>query len=479
MDFAHLEALRRTHPAWRLLAADQAPLVAGFLYRAFVEPNVRSVPQHDLALRLDDYLHRVREELGDEAAFPRLALQYLEIWASGEHAWLRKYYAPGNDEPWFDITPATEKAIVWLAELEQRQFVGTESRLNTVFDLLRQIVHGTELNTEVRLAELMKQRAALDAEIESVRQGRVEIMDATQVKDRFQQMAATARGLLTDFREVEQNFRDLDRAVRERIATWEGGKGELLGEIFGERDAISESDQGRSFRAFWDLLMSPARQEELSELLERVFELEPVQGLEPDRRLLRVHYDWLEAGEVAQRTVARVSEQFRRYLDDQAWLENRRIVQLIRGIEQHALALRDDAPADPVTELEASAPSVQLMLERPLFKRAEPPRLSSDGVVEGEADFAADALFEQVYVDKARLASHIRKALATRSQVSLAELLDERPLEQGLAELVAYLGLAADDQRALIDDSRPQTVVWDDPDRGQRRATLPLVVFTR
>src|SRR5204863_806048 len=112
------------------------------------------------------------------------------------------------------------------------------------------------------------------------------LLDATQVKDRFQQMAFTARSLLSDFREVEQNFRRLDRTIRERIATWEGGKGTLLEEIFSQRDAIASSDQGKSFRAFWDFLMSPARQEEFSELLRVVFALEDVKQLSPDRRLM-------------------------------------------------------------------------------------------------------------------------------------------------------------------------------------------------
>ncbi len=73
----------------------------------------------------------------------------------------------------------------------------------------------------------------------------------------------------TDFREVEHNFRILDRRVRERIALWEGAKGALLAEIMGERDAIADSDQGKSFRAFWDFLMSQSRQEELSRLAGR------------------------------------------------------------------------------------------------------------------------------------------------------------------------------------------------------------------
>lgn len=478
MDHATLEALKRSHPAWRLLAAGHAPLVIGFLHASFLAQNVRTLAQQSLVAQLDDYLHRVRDQAGDDA-YPRSAAQYLDAWASDEHGWLRKYYPPDDDEPWFDITPATEKAIDWVASLGQRRFVGTESRLNTVFELLRQMAQGTELDPEARVAELERRRAEIDAEIERVRQGRIDVMDATQLKDRFQQMAATARGLLSDFREVEQNFRDLDRDIRERIATWEGGKGALLAEIFGTRDAISGSDQGKSFRAFWDLLMSPARQEELSGLLEKVFNLDAVRDLAPDRRLLRIHYDWLEAGEVAQRTIARVSEQLRRYLDDQAWLENRRIVQIIRHIEQHALAVRDEAPAGPFAAIDALAPDIDLPMERPLFTPPFKPRIAETRLVEGEKDVPADALLDQVYVDKARLESHVRRALQARSQISLAELVELYPLEQGLAELVAYLSVAVDDDKAVIDDARRQTLVWNDPARGQREATLPLVVFTR
>ena len=183
---------------------------------------------------------------------------------------------------------------------------------------------------------------------------------------------------------MEQNFRDLDRQVRERIATWGGGRSELLAEIFGERDAISDSDQGRSFRAFWEFLMSPARQEELSELLHKAFALAPVQSLEPDRRLLRVHYDWLEAGEMAQRTVARLSEQLRRYLDDQAWLENRRIMHLLRDIETRALAVREQPPNAELLGIDAPAPELTLPLDRPLYSPPLRPKIETLILLEGE-----------------------------------------------------------------------------------------------
>lgn len=477
MDYTYLETLRRKHPAWRLLLADHAPLVISFLYECYIAPNVRSLSEQDLATRLDDALFRLREVLGAEA-FPRSALQYLADWAGDERAWLRKYYPGNSDEPHYDLTPATERAIQWLAGLEQQAFIGAESRLRLVFDLLQQVVQGAETDPKARIRDLEQQRDTLDREIEEIRAGRMALMDETQLRERFLQMADTARGLLGDFRQLEQNFRDLDRQVRERITTWEGSKGEVLAEVLGERDAITDSDQGRSFRAFWDFLMSPAQQEQFTELLQRALALEPVAELRPDERLQRIHYDWLAAGEAAQRTIARLSEQLRRYLDDQAWLEDRRIMTLIREVEQHALGLRDETP-DVIMQINEPAPRVDLAMERPLFRPPVKPVVESEALIAGEEMVETDALFDQVYVDRDRLRGRIRQALQMRDQISLSDLLMTHPLEQGLAELVAYISLATEDGEATIQDSRQQVVEWIDDQEVRRRARVPLVIFTR
>ena len=76
MEYRTLEMLRRTHPAWRLLAAEHAPLVAGFLLFAFIRPNKRTLPRQELISQLDDYLHHARESAGEDA-YPRRADQYL------------------------------------------------------------------------------------------------------------------------------------------------------------------------------------------------------------------------------------------------------------------------------------------------------------------------------------------------------------------------------------------------------------------
>ncbi|OIP20819.1 MAG: DUF3375 domain-containing protein [Comamonadaceae bacterium CG_4_9_14_0_8_um_filter_60_18] len=477
LDYPTLDALRRQHPAWRLLVADHAPLIASFLQRVFVEPNVRVMAQSALVEALEDTLFGLREQLGEQT-FPKGASEYLNDWAAPERGWLRKFYPPASDEVHFDLTPATERALSWLGGLTDRAFVGTESRLLTLFDLLQQMKQGSETDPQARVAELHKRRDAIDDEIARVLSGDLPLLDDTALRERFMHFTSLARELLTDFREVEHNFRALDRSVRERIALWQGAKGALLQAILGERDAIADSDQGKSFKAFWDFLMSQQRQEELTSLLEQVMALPPVAELHPDPRLKRVHYDWLDAGEHAQATVALLSQQLRRFLDDQAWLENRRIMDLVRALEARALAVRAQPPAGDFMRIDELAPSITLPMERPLYNPPAKLVLDKLTLLAGDGDLDTSALFDQVRVDKALLSGLVRQMLQQRAQVTLSEVLSAHPLQQGLGELVAYLQLASESPQAVVDDTVLEVVQWRNAS-GTRQAHLPRVIFVR
>lgn len=478
LEYSSLDQLRRTHPAWRLLRSDHAPLVAAFLDRVFVTPNVRVIRQADLAEALEDELFALRRMYGAEL-FPKAASEYLNDWADNTKGWLRKFYPTGSDEPHFDLSSASEKAISWLTSLTQRSFVGTESRLLTLFELLRQMSEGSETDPQARMAELQRRRDEIDEEMERINEGDITLLDDTAIKDRFQQFLHLARDLLSDFREVEHNFRSLDRQVRERIALWDGAKGDLLEEIMGQRDTIADSDQGKSFRAFWDFLMSQRRQEELTRLLDEIMSLSPVAEMQPDPRLRRVHYDWLEAGEHTQRTVARLSQQLRRFLDDQAWLENRRIMDILHEIEGRALAMREEAPSGNFMELAEAGVSVNLPMERPLYTPPVKPYIADIELQVGEAEVDGAALFAQVVVDRAELSRNIRQALQERSQISLAELVTVHPLRQGLSELLCYLQLASARPDTAVDETTIEIIEWQLEDGSFRRARLPRILFVR
>ncbi|MEX2290455.1 MAG: DUF3375 domain-containing protein [Mycobacteriales bacterium] len=474
MDHETIEALRDRHPAWRLLRAQHAALVLSFLGRHFVDGNQGATPAIRLVEALEEHLDALNAGT-HEPRFPRTPEAYLEAWSGPESGWLRRFYPASSDEVHYDATPAFEKAYGWIAGLRVRAFVGTESRLNTVVDLLRQIVHGTESDPETRLALLHAQRAEIDRQIEETEAGNVAVLTDTAVRERYQQFAATARELLSDFRQVEENFRALDRGARERIAAWEGSKGELLAELVSSRADISSSDQGASFQAFYDFLLSEARQDELADLLASVQQLTPI---ETDRRLRTIHHDWSEAAERTQQTVRQVSEQLRRFLDDQVWLENRRVLELVRSIESAALACRD-APPDLGLDVGVPGIGIALAFERPLYDARPATRVESM-VDPGEQELIdVSTLFTQTFVDQARLADNIRTILPERTSTLLTDILDFYPVEHGVAEILGYLSLAEEDLAVTLDEAEEIVVDYRDPDGVGRRARLPRVTVSR
>lgn len=459
--------------------ADNAAMVASFLDRTFRENNVRQVSETDLILALDDYQRTLAERLEGDP-FPRTAAEYLTEWTSDSRGWLRKFYPQGSDTPHYDLTPEAEKALSWMEQLSGSGFLGTEGRLNLCFDLLRQVVHGTEENRELRMKALKKQKKEVEAEIERLKKGEFTGLTDRELRERFQQFRQTARDLLGDFRAVERNFMDLDRSIREEITLWDGEKSDLLRRILDRHDEITDSDEGMSFRAFWDFIMHPASRDELESLLDKAWNIRELGDLLEDRRLRRVHFDWIFAGEQTQRRVAQLSSQLRRYLDDKAFWENRRIMDLLRSIEHKAVGHAEEPPSDAAfMEISGSRCDITLPMDYPLFM--PPLAVSLDSVLPetGSEELDMSLLLDQAFVDRARLESNIDSCLADSAQVSLAAVLSRFPLEEGLSELVAYVQIASERPLSIIDETGRERVSWVDDNEVLREARVPLILFCR
>lgn len=479
MEYQEVDALRERHSAWRLLRAGNTSLILSFLGRYFVEENRGACSSSEVAAALDDHLYALNSEISTEDGEPRFPKEpraYLEDWAATDSGFLRRFYPPDDDEVHYEVTPAFEKAYAWVVSLKGRSFVGTESRLHTVVELLRQIVHGTEADPDVRLAELRRRRAELDAEIAGAEAGTVAVLDPTGVRDRYQQLSSIARELLSDFREVEENFRLLDRAARERIAAWDGSKGELLADLVGSRSEIAGSDQGRSFQAFYDFLLSESRQQELADLLAKVSELDTV---EADQRIRGIHHDWSEAADRTQRTIRAISEQLRRFLDDQVWLDNRRVLDLVRSVENVALELRGHPPGFGL-EVDQQGIDIALPFERPLYQPPAAVAVESE-ITQASEEVDAGLLFTQTFVDQTRLMENIRTVLPEGSAALLSDVVSMYPIELGAAEIVGYLALDNDTVTVELDDSEEMLLEYPDPADPDttKRARLPKATVRR
>jgi hypothetical protein len=119
-----------------------------------------------------------------------------------------------------------------------------------------------------------------------------------------------------------------------------------------------------------------------------------------------------------------------------------------------------------------------LALERPPHTTKPTSDIDADEDFSGDDDIELDVseLLEFTYVDLSALREAVARTLMSHSGVaSLGQVITEHPLVDGLAELVGYLQVGAEDH-AQITDEREQ-VFWDS-DHGRRVADMPLLLFT-
>lgn len=452
MTFDFLQTLRRNHPAWRLLCAEQAPLLAAFFYREFLAAHRRGIETEEILQDLDLFLYDVSQQTGELAG--RTPQEYLDRWT--EQGWLRKY--AWHDAWYYDLTATAQKAVDWLVSLHQRAFVGTESRLHTVFGLLQEIARDTDTDAARRADWLRGEIARLQAELAQVEAtGKVQPrLNELQVKERFLQAESTATALLADFREVEENFRMLTQQVRDEIVQWEKGKGELLAKVFQESDVIRDSEQGRSFAAFWRYLMAAQQQETFRATLRQISEVPAVQKLLPEHPLSDIGPQWLQAAAAVQQTIGQLSAQIRRYVNEDYLQQEKAIYQRIANIERLAVDVRQGGslPKGDFLAIDAAAPAVVMPMERKLFAVPRPTQLENRTLTQGDASGGKlTPLFQQVSIDPQKLRQQIRDVRGTRPEVSLKEVLQAYPLQQGITELLAYLVLASHKEGAFQPDT--------------------------
>lgn len=479
LSFEYVRWLKTSHPALKLLNADSAPLIISFLYQVFIRPNKRTIASGDLIHQLEDYLYMINESYG-QALYPRTAKHYLNEWTHEDLGFLRKFYPQTDDEAAFDLTPAAEKAIEWLLTLQDKSFVGTESRLLTIVQVLTDIVQQSETDPDKRIAELQRQKEAIDEEILKIQEGSVPTYNATQIKERFIQAEDMGKKLLGDFRQVQHNFRLLDQQTREKIVSSPKEKGKLLSEIFVDHDVIKQSDQGKSFNAFWEFLMTPQRQQELASLVNQAYTLDEVQQMNPDSFLHNIHYLLLEAGEGVYITQVELAEQLRKYLDDQTFLENKRLMTLIQMIEKRSIELRNNniSMSGTVARLPELKANINLITSRDLFSVPKNPVITDEVNLASDPDINMEALFNQFFVDETQLKQNIQKCLTSNIQIQLGEIVKTYPVRKGIAELAAYLKIASDDDRAVFLDDQTERIWIDTPDNVAKEVTIPKIIFT-
>lgn len=482
MDYEQLKHTLQTSAPLKLFRSLNAPLILSFLSQQFKVTHRVTITQAELETNLSDYLEFVREL--EPESYPRPAKEYLNQWC--EEQFLRKTFDQ-QDEPTFTLTAATEKAIAWLEDLSQPdEFIGTESRFLQIFDLLKELQERSTTDVESRIQQLERDRDRIQQEIDEIRtSGIVPQFSSTQLQERFLLANRVTRQLIADFKDIENNFRELTRKVQTAQFAKDHRKGAIVGRVLDVDQELHESDQGRSFYAFWQFLMSEQKRQELKAMIQIVYQLESLQSLTPEYPLLRrIERHLLAAGEYIVQSNARLAEKLRQMLDERNLQENRRVAELMNEVQGLALQIAPQAPPDLDFWTMTTKPNVQLAFTRPLhpLEVTEGVKFDLNFTQLNEVDLTQEIteLYTQFYVDEATLMQNITQSLEQISSITLPDLLQLYPITQGLPEIVTYVAIATQNDQHRIDRSIIDFIVIPSLEpMTQLQLRLPRIIFRR
>ncbi|MCX6581586.1 MAG: DUF3375 domain-containing protein [Candidatus Aminicenantes bacterium] len=474
-----------TSPAVRLLRAQSAPRILSFFYRSFKENQAPFLTEEKIIAQLADFLkeYDIEEEIdGNGLLLPDFEMKaHLLVTRWTDKGFLKNYESPDN-EILYELSSHSERVIQWLEQLETREFVGTESRFKDIFNKLQELVANTTEDMDAKIHELEERKKTIDKEIHTIlTTGKVSIYDDYQIKSRVVELTRSAKELISDFKEVEDNFKTITRNIYLKHTDPNQTKGAILGYTFDSLDELKESDQGKSFYAFWEFLISQNRRDLWKELVQAVFQMLADRNISfEDVFLRKIKHYLYRAGQKVNDANDRMSEKLSRVISERELAERLKVKEAIDGIKKLALAFieRDQFPPIGI-EIEENE-GVKMPLEKKLtLAAAETPVFD---LQPGPASLPMDGeklleLYSPHVVDKKILRERLLQLLELKEQVSLKEIIDIFPLEKGLSELLAYFSLADRDNKHIFNPHTPEWILFDP--YQQKHIQVPQIIFTR
>ncbi|GGD70391.1 hypothetical protein GCM10011514_38090 [Emticicia aquatilis] len=476
-DFHQVRNLIETNPSIKLLtrSRDTTALVLSFSFWAFKTKNISRYQKSDLTLLLSDFLH------DKEIENPRLPREYIDDWV--DQGFYRNTTNPSkSDEYFYDITSDTENTLRWLQELNKSEFVGTESRLLDIFNTLREIATRSSENKETRIEQLRKEIKEKELEIEKIKAGEIEVWDSTKIRETFQLLEEKIGRLTSDFRQVEENFRQIDTKLREEIIATSLSKGKFLDNLFRTIDKqIWEKDQGKSFKAFFDFLMNLKRQEELEELTQQVLQLPDIQIFNSNNNLEYLKFNLIDYSDNIHRVNDSIIRSLRRFIESAFFMQNKQIISKIESVLELAVTLKKKSPTERnFIEIDGKL-NYDFVMSRKLFEPPNTTKIKAQILEEGENEGNFDILYQQQFINPEELKANIRFMLREQSVVSFSQIIQAFPIQKGLAEIVCYLNLAKDSeqvQKAYVDENADDLIRYQIKDQWQE-IVLPKIIFSK
>ncbi len=357
--------------------------------------------------------------------------------------------------------------------------MGSRSKFNIIFELLEDLEFETNYDDEQRIKALEEEKKKIDQKIKAIQNKQDIRFDSSRIKEHFMLLMETARKLKYDFSEIEYNFRSLNRTAMEQIASRDDGKSEVLSAIFDIEDTIRNQDQGRSFFAFWQLLTDSTKNEKLSVMLENLYKNEVISEFDSAKQLQSLRYELLQSGQKVSSVSSKLIEQLRKYIDDRVWLDNKRVLELVKSIEKTALYIKSDPPKENnFFQIAGFKADIKIPFESNLYIPKEIKAFQSELEMR-TIEVNLDSFYHQFFIDEEILKNNIKKLLLYKHQCTMNDIQKEFGIQKGVAELIGYLSIAKNSKNSRVEEDEKIALQIKDFDGNTKTVSMPKIVFVK
>jgi hypothetical protein len=313
---------------------------------------------------------------------------------------------------------------------------------------LKELVEFSNEDVENRIQLLEERKLEIEHQIQRIRTGEdVKVFEEFEIVPRFNQLNQLAKELLTDFKEVEDNFKEITKSIYHKHAEGNISKSDILGFAFDAIDELKSSQQGKSFYSFYSFLLSNELQNQWEKLTSDLFQILKDKSIPASDLFLRgmkkhLHHSGQKVYKANDKMAEKLSRIIRENENSNSELTRNLINDIKRVlIELSRKKLKPDVSLELETDSEINIPFERKLLLEPnqVFTYRNKPNNANELL---ENSVQLSKLFAQSGIDKAILRKRINDALKVKSQTTLVEIIETNGgIENGLPELFGYLSI--------------------------------------
>jgi hypothetical protein len=444
-------------PALRLMRGRLGSFVVGFFFKTFKKWGVVEASEEELAATLAEHIEQVRE-LEDFDAPKRLPQDYLDEWCDEDHRYMTKTYDEDKEAYIFRLTRHSEKALSWLQDLlsmQQRGYATTESRFNRIIIEMESLSQGVNADPEARIRDLVRKRDEIDEEIQKIRDtGEAPIFGEDVIRDQVYDLSDIVEHFLSDFRAIEEFFKDHARQISKLYAQGDASKGDIVEHVLDSDDELRSCDQGKSYFGFRSMMTNPTLARQFRSLAEQTADIARRRGLDPNKTFLSLSDRLFGEANSAHGAYGRISRKLRQVVGDHAGGGGKQVRKTLSNIRKKAFLLRDQPPADWDFEIDIRPQFFGLMESDFWEPKAVEPFAPISTASSGDSEWISEILNsvgEPLDLNKYR--ERVNEVLETEEKITLTEMVQRFPLERGVVDVVCYRVVAGEDIRhSILDD---------------------------